>query len=182
MRMDSAVGTDLLVRIRDENLQVYRASPPRLREDVGQEHQIAADYRGRLIFELLQNADDAIASADAGAASIRFLLTDTDLWVGNSGRPLNEADVRGLCGISASSKSVSSGGKRATIGHKGMGFKSALEVSDAPEIYSTTMSFRFGPNEALQAVNVLVNEGIVPPVTRAPVTRFPWAADFEPPL
>ena len=64
----TASTTDLLGRIRDENLNVYRASSQRLREDVGQENQIAQDYRGRLIYELLQNADDAMAGDDAGSA------------------------------------------------------------------------------------------------------------------
>ena len=47
--------------IRAENLGVYRASPIRLKEDVSQEAQISNDYRGRLIYELLQNADDAMS-------------------------------------------------------------------------------------------------------------------------
>lgn len=180
MTMAAVAATDLLGRIRDENLNVYRASPQRLREDVGQENQIAQDYRGRLIYELLQNADDAMAGADAGAASIRFVLTDQELWVGNSGRPLDEADVRGLCGISASSKVAAGQKRRATIGHKGMGFKSVLEITDAPEVYSTTFSFRFGPDEALRAVHSLVDDGLVPPVSRAPVARFPWPVDRVP--
>ncbi len=61
-----AIGCELLARIREENLKVYRASPQRLREDVGQENQIAQDYRGRLICELPRNADDAMAIDDAG--------------------------------------------------------------------------------------------------------------------
>src|SRR5436190_796740 len=88
------VGDSLLATIRNENLNVYRASAQRLREDVGQESQIAQDYRGRLVYELLQNADDAMA-AGAASSCIRFELTDTDLWVANSGRALDEADVRG---------------------------------------------------------------------------------------
>jgi hypothetical protein len=59
------ISTELLEKIRNENLNVYRASTQRLREDVGQESQIAQDYRGRLIYELLQNADDAISSNDS---------------------------------------------------------------------------------------------------------------------
>ena len=71
--------------------------------------------------------------------------------------------------------------RRATIGHKGMGFKSVLEITDAPEVYSTTISFRFGPDEALRAVRTLVDAGVVAPVSRAPVTRFPWPVDRTPP-
>ena len=37
--------------------------------------------------------------------------------------------MRGLCGLGASSKAQSDGPKRASIGHKGLGFKSVLEVT-----------------------------------------------------
>src|SRR3954454_15867798 len=82
---------DLLQVISAENLNVYRASPIRLREDVSQEAQISNDYRGRLIYELLQNADDAMSGHATPDDRIVFRLTDTDLWVGNSGRPLDES-------------------------------------------------------------------------------------------
>ncbi len=173
--MASLTNTNLLADIRRENLNVYRSSPQRLREDVGQEAQIAQDYRGRLIYELLQNADDAMEARD-GDARICFRLTPDSLWVANSGRPLDDADIRGLCGISASSKRVS-GKKRASIGHKGMGFKSVLEITDSPEVYSTTACFRFSPDDALKAVQVLVDDGLVDPVRHAPICRFPWATD-----
>lgn len=171
---------DLLARIRTENLNVYRASSQRLREDVGQESQIAQDYRGRLIYELLQNADDALSADKFDASSIAFILTDEALWVANSGRPLDEADVRGLCGISASSKSATTRKRRASIGHKGMGFKSVLEITDAPEVFSTSLCFCFGPERALKAVEALVDENVLAPVTRAPVTRFPWLIENLP--
>lgn len=180
MNINSLPLDPLLERIRTENLNVYRASPQRLREDVGQESQIAQDYRGRLIYELLQNADDAMSSAASETASISFILDDDALWVANSGRPLDEADVRGLCGISASSKAAKTGKRRASIGHKGMGFKSVLEIADAPEVYSTTTCFRFGPEAALRAVAPLVEKGALGEVTRAPVTRFPWPIAEEP--
>lgn len=171
--VNSLANTHLLADIRHENLSVYRSSSQRLREDVGQEAQIAQDYRGRLIYELLQNADDAM---DHGDARICFRLTSDSLWVANSGRPLDDADIRGLCGISASSKRVR-GKKRASIGHKGMGFKSVLEISDAPEVYSTTACFRFSLQDGLRAVQPLVDEGVVEAVSRAPICRFPWAIE-----
>lgn len=179
VKMAATLG-DLLALIRTENLNVYRASPQRLREDVGQESQIAQDYRGRLIYELLQNADDAISPDSSSMAGIAFVLEEDALWVANSGRPLNEADVRGLCGISASSKSARIRQRRASIGHKGMGFKSVLEISDAPEVYSTTISFSFGPERALQAVESLIVEKGLDFVARAPVTRFPWLIEDMP--
>lgn len=62
MIASAPLSNQLLTTIRDENLNVYRASPQRLREDVGQENEVAQNYRGHLIYELLQNADDAMAS------------------------------------------------------------------------------------------------------------------------
>lgn len=179
MTLMSSANTDLLADIRRENLNVYRSMPQRLGEDVGQEAQIAQDYRGRLIYELLQNADDAMNANDQ-SARICIRLTSESLWVANSGRPLDEADVRGLCGISASSKRVQ-GKRRASIGHKGMGFKSVLEITDAPEVYSTTTCFRFSPNDALSAVQPLVDEAKVEPVRYAPVCRFPAGIDGDDP-
>ena len=175
----NAVLDGLLTKIRDENLNVYRASGQRLREDVGQEAQIAQDYRGRLIYELLQNADDAMASDSPETSAVEFFLDDDSLWVANSGRPLDEGDVRGLCGVSASSKSTKWGRRRASIGHKGMGFKSVLEISDAPEVYSTTICFCFGEEKALAAVRDLDGEGANASIARAPVTRFPWKLEHE---
>ena len=58
-----------------------------------------------------------------------------------------------------------------------MGFKSVLEISEAPEVYSTTTCFRFSPADALLAVQPLVDEGVVEEVKRAPICRFPWAGD-----
>src|SRR3954451_6620554 len=109
------MNTDLLQAISAENLNVYRASPIRLREDASQEAQISSDYRGRLVYELLQNADDAMSGQASLDDRIVFRLTDTDLWVANSGRPLDEADVKGLCGIGASSKGEVTGRRRASI-------------------------------------------------------------------
>lgn len=176
----SMLFSHLLSQVRSENLNVYRASPQRLREDVGQEAQIAQDYHGRLIYELLQNADDAMPAGSAQESRIAFILDDDALWVANSGRELDEADVRGLCGISASSKRAGPGKCRASIGHKGMGFKSVLEITDTPEVYSTSISFHFSAARAVDAMHPLVQEGVLLGVTRAPVTRFPWEIDTEP--
>src|SRR4051812_49420107 len=105
-------------RIVEQNLAVYRASPSRLQEDVSQEAQVANDYRGRLVYELLQNADDAMAEAQGSSDRVTFLVTDDELWIANDGRPLTDDDVQGLCGLGASSKVDTTGKRRASIGHK----------------------------------------------------------------
>lgn len=171
---------DLVQSICDQNLAVYRASPIRLREDVGQEAEIAHDYRGRIVYELLQNADDAMADNPGTHDAIFVRLTETDLWVGNSGRPLDDDDVRGLCGIGASSKGGAVNRKRASIGHKGMGFKSVLEITDAPEVISETCALRLGRHLAIEPVSALMSEIGEPAPTRVPAMRFPAALDDLP--
>ncbi len=161
------VAADLLESIRGENLGIYRTSAQRLREDVGQEDEIARDYRGRLVYELIQNADDAIDIG--GAAQLRIELHPDGLWFANSGRELAEGDVRGICGISASTKRVDGSRKRASIGHKGMGFKSVLEISRAPEVYSTSCSFRFDEPLSLAFLREAGFE-----TRHAPLMRIPW--------
>lgn len=174
------MNTDLLQVISAENLSVYRASPIRLREDVSQEAQISNDYRGRLVYELLQNADDAMSGEATLNDRIVFRLTDTDLWVGNSGRPLDEDDVKGLCGIGASSKGEVTGRRRASIGHKGMGFKSVLEITAAPEIVSDDYAFRMAAEFAREPIDRLMEELGERKPTRVPIMRFPSSLPAPP--
>jgi hypothetical protein len=163
-----------LARIRAENLGVYRASRNRLKEDVSQEDEVSADYRGRLLYELLQNADDAMSGAATSSDRITFRLTDSDLWVGNSGRPLSEEDVEGLCGLGASSKGDAGGRRRASIGHKGMGFKSVLEITASPQAFSEDHSFRLGADLAYHEVAAVLAERGDPPPRKVPAMRFPY--------
>ncbi|MDP3983423.1 MAG: hypothetical protein Q8Q52_00255, partial [Acidimicrobiia bacterium] len=171
----------VLDAIVEENLNVYAASPSRLQEDVSQEAQVASDYRGRLAYELLQNADDAMESSDGEDDRVVFIITDDALWMANSGRPLSDADIRGLCGLGASSKVDAGGVKRASIGHKGLGFKSVLEMTDQPRAYSTTVSFALGKALARPHIDNLVDQGRLTNVRDVPVMRFPSALADDPP-
>lgn len=145
----------VIERIIWENLGVYRASASRLQEDVSQEAQVASDYRGRLVYELLQNADDAMADAATSTDRVSFLVTDDELWIANTGRALTDDDVFGLCGLGASSKVDAGGNRRASIGHKGLGFKSVLEITAVPAVYSRTTAFTLGTHNAMPLVSAL---------------------------
>ena len=160
-------------QIVEQNLGVYRASPTRLREDVQQEAQVASDYRGRLAYELLQNADDAMAGEATQRDYVKFLLTDDALWMANNGRPLSDDDVQGLCGLGASSKVDSAGNRRASIGHKGLGFKSVLEITERPAAMSMDIAFELSEGIARKHVAGLFEElGLDVPAS-LPVMRFP---------
>src|SRR5690348_13229027 len=75
--------------------------------------------RTHFIFELLQNAEDAMARRHAdGARKVTFALTPSSLRISHFGAPFTQSDVRGICGIGESTKDLTS------IGHFGIGFKS----------------------------------------------------------
>ena len=101
--------------------------------------QVAQEYRGRCVLELLQNAHDAlrISRANDRRRVIFKLITSPEpaLFVGNSGTPFYETDFKGLCQLGQSPKDPNK-----SIGNKGLGFKSVLEVSSCPEIYSAAPS------------------------------------------
>jgi len=132
--------------------------------------QIAREYQGRCILELLQNAHDALANAkSADPRQISFVLITTPeptLLVGNSGSPFLKENFEGICQLGQSPKDPNE-----SIGNKGVGFRSILEISTCPVIWSTTSSenapafaFRFHPDDfrerMTEAAKKLEEEGL----------------------
>lgn len=97
--------------------------------------QISHDYSERIPIELIQNAYDAQRGCK-GPKDIHIEL-DIDesefgtLYIANRGAPFNERNFIAICEIAQSSKSPDE-----SIGNKGIGFRSVLQVCDSPEIYS----------------------------------------------
>lgn len=87
--------------------------------------------RTHFIYELLQNAEDA------GATYIKFHLFQSNLTLYHNGRPFNEADINGVCGIARGTK-----GDGTRIGHFGIGFKAVYGYTMNPEIYSDKYCFK----------------------------------------
>jgi hypothetical protein len=114
-------------KIRDENIARYGWDTAVL------------DLLGRLysdrthfIFELIQNAEDA------GATEMAFELYRDRLEVRHDGRPFTESDVRGVCGVGASTKAAD----LTAIGQFGIGFKSVYAYTRSLRIYSGPERFR----------------------------------------
>ena len=110
--------------------------------------QVAQEYRGRAILELLQNAHDVLAFAeDDDPRQISFVLRtspEPELLVANSGRPFRHEDFSGICQLAQSPKDPNE-----SVGNKGLGFQSVLELSTRPEVWSTApardgIAFTFG--------------------------------------
>lgn len=95
------------------------------------------DDRTHFIYELLQNAEDALARRGSwqGERKVEFSLKQTQLIFSHFGKPFDEADVRSVCEIAESTKDESS------IGRFGLGFKSVYTVTDMPEIHSGDEDF-----------------------------------------
>lgn len=95
------------------------------------------DDRTHFIFELLQNAEDALGKRGDwhGSRKVAFILNPTHLTLSHFGKPFDEADVRSVCDIAESTKNESS------IGRFGLGFKSVYTVTDLPEIHSGDEDF-----------------------------------------
>jgi hypothetical protein len=82
--------------------------------------------RTHFIFELLQNAEDAKASA------VQFHISAGALEIKHDGRPFTLEDVRGIASICQSTKRDDPD----RIGRFGIGFKSVYAYTRSPEIHS----------------------------------------------
>ena len=123
--------------------------------------------RTHFIFELIQNAEDA------GATALAFELFADRLEVRHDGRPFTEADVRGVCGVAQSGKS----GDLTKIGQFGIGFKSVYAYTRTPQVHSGAEHFR---------IDHYVRPAAVDPAdpgsagtTTSPQTLFVFPFDLE---
>lgn len=112
------------------------------------------DSGAHFIFELLQNAEDALRRRGdwSGSRAIRFRLTHTELSVAHTGAPFTMKDVKGVCGVAETTKDLTE------IGRFGIGFKSVYSVTDRPEVHSGKEDF---------AIEQFVFPVAAPPVGRA---------------
>ncbi|MCM0673217.1 hypothetical protein NCC78_00510 [Micromonospora phytophila] len=138
-------------RIREDNIREYGEGTRHL--DFLQ--RLYAD-RTHFILELLQNAEDARAS------HVTFTLHPDRLVVEHDGRPFNERDVRGICGVDASTKSS----ELTSIGKFGIGFKSVYAYTLAPVVHSGAEHFR-------------IRHYVRPEATAAPLDRPERLTRFE---
>lgn len=116
---------------------------------------ISTDYFGRTLIELIQNAHDAQDKTRTDG-KIAVVLDDSEgehgvLYVANSGHPLTAKNFKAITDVAVSDKPPNEG-----IGNKGVGFKSVLQLSLCPEVYSRSQArvdrfdgytFRFGRPE-----------------------------------
>ena len=115
--------------IKKENCQKYGTEIGRIGRMLLSDRY---DDRTHFIYEILQNAEDALKKRGdwTGQRAVQFALDSKGLTVSHFGKPFDEADVRGVCGIGESTKELTD------IGRFGIGFKSVYAYTDMPEIHS----------------------------------------------
>ena len=92
------------------------------------------------IFELIQNAEDALGKRTAGwngSRAISFNLPKPSVRIEHHGSPFNRADVKGITVTLSSTKQDD----LTQIGRFGVGFKSVFAITNRPKIHSGTENF-----------------------------------------
>ena len=170
------------------------------RSHANAERLFQQEYYGRFLIELLQNARDAWLDHPAHeerSSAVKIKLTsDYVLEVWNEGVAITPAVI--LNSIGAVGEGTKEFGKN--IGHKGIGFKSVLEVTLSPEIHSglrdaeeEPVRVGFDPDRALSLIQKHspdwddFNRALgVPAAKRAdpydgvPILQFPVSVATEP--
>ncbi len=151
----------------NRTLEAYRAQPNLVAEHSNHEEDTArGGYAGRQLFELVQNGADALSKVKHGG-SIEICLTKNYLYCADDGAPIDRDGVRALMFSHLSPKRGTT-----EIGRFGLGFKSVLGVTDIPEFFNRSGSFRFNRNEARRKI-----ASVVPNAERYPVLRLAFPLD-----
>ena len=111
-----------------------------IKKDFNLEINLAGQYHGRELYELIQNAADAVSDGNDGEGRITLWVQDRIFYCANTGSSIDESGVRALGSAFISSKPFSK------IGHFGIGFKAVLNLTEDPQFMSTDASFRFDRN------------------------------------
>lgn len=113
--------------------------------------------RTHFIFEILQNAEDALArrAGSVESRTVTFSVENDSLKISHYGDLFNEEDVRSICRIGDSAKDVTE------IGEFGIGFKSVYAFTQRPEVHSGEERFAitdFAIPTAIKPVKLDPNE------------------------
>ncbi len=118
-------------KIREDNREDWGKKGIRL---IGELLPRLYSDRAHFIYELLQNAEDALGKRTnwRGQRSVTFSLDSSGLTVSHFGKLFDEKDVVGICSAGESTKLED----LTSIGQFGIGFKSVYNFTSRPEIHS----------------------------------------------
>ncbi|MGF9660517.1 DEAD/DEAH box helicase [Arthrobacter crystallopoietes] len=140
-------------------LEAYRVRPDLVREHSNIEQSISQSGYGRKqLNELIQNAADALLGH---GGRIAVVLTDDALYCANEGEAFTQTGYQTLMLSHSSEK------RDDQIGRFGLGFKSVLQVSDDPQIFSRTGSVGWSKLRSTQLLG-----DVYPNLATYPVLRM----------
>lgn len=136
MSQNADIATDKIFLDAIKGLQEEsRASLGLIQELAGLEDYIAETYAQRCLAELLQNSDDSFST------KVTIFQDDNFLTYANNGRQFSLADFKSLCKSASSSKVRGS-----SIGYRGIGFKSVVNICSTVYIISGNLKCCFDRN------------------------------------
>lgn len=151
--------------LRDQLVKEHAQAPGLFREMANVETLLAETYRARVLYELLQNSDDA------GSTTVDIDLTEPGRLVwSNDGRPFELPDYEALCRSASSTKKR--GGD--AIGYRGIGFKAVAAVANTVAVDSGGVRLTFDRSGAAGLLRTDVGET---PLLRVPASIDPSPAD-----
>ncbi len=142
--------------LRDQLIQEHALAPGLFHEMARIESLLAETYRTRVLYELLQNSDDA-----GSTTVVADMSAPTRLAWCNNGRAFNEADIEALCRSASSSKKPGHN----KIGYRGIGFKAVAALSEDVSVTSAGVTLIFNREAAASALQT--------PVESVPLLRVP---------
>lgn len=123
-----------------KRLRAYEAQPRDANEHFETEIEVlSGGYAYRQLFELVQNAADAIHESGAQSGRIHVRLEQDRLIAANTGAALDEGGIIALLNARSSAK------RAGQIGRFGIGFKSLLKLGGVVDIVSRSVGMRFDP-------------------------------------
>lgn len=137
---DAEAGTafqDIITALTQRRIQIYEQAGEdwRFAESLKSvSEDTAQEYEGRAVLELIQNGHDALAESSSGRIAVLVCPHAGEngvLYVANEGAGFTDSNFRAITEVALSDKGAGEG-----IGNKGLGFRSVLQLTDWPEVYS----------------------------------------------
>lgn len=123
-----------------KRLKAYEAQPRDAAEHFETENEVlSGGYAYRQLYELVQNAADAILEAAEPQGRIHVRLSPNRLEAANTGAALDEPGIVALLNARSSPK------RGNQIGRFGIGFKSLLKLGGRVDLTSRSVGLRFDP-------------------------------------
>ena len=123
-----------------KRLKAYEAQPRDAIEHFETENEVlSGGYAYRQLYELVQNAADAILEASESEGRIHVCLSRNRLEAANTGAALDDQGIVALLNARSSPK------RGNQIGRFGIGFKSLLKLGGRVDLVSRSVGLRFDP-------------------------------------